>query len=358
MKEIKVILDRVSALGDGEQAVLATVVDLQGSGYRRPGARMLIKANGATFGTVSGGCLEADIMERAKRVLETGRSEVFVYDTTGDEDSVFSLNMGCRGVLRVLLEAVHKQSEIISALMRSRNDRVTIATAVVVAMQGENHAVGKRFIENEESLETTFPGLPSDLEHFRNSGREFETIPYYGEKGKIELAFETIKSPVRLLILGAGADAVPLADAAQSLGWQVKIYDHRPAFLNRERFAYADELVSLDRDAKPDLTVDDLTAIVAMNHNYERDKATLAAALRSNAFYVGALGPKKRTQQILDELDEEFDLSRLRSPAGLDIGADTPEAIAVSITAEIQSVLKHRDGGPLRDRQAPIYDRK
>src|SRR5688572_23116469 len=106
MKEIREILREVEALGDGEKAVLATVVDLKGSGYRLPGARMLIKANGDATGTVSGGCLEADILERAKRVLQAGKAEVFTYDTTADENSVFSLNMGCRGVLRILLEPV------------------------------------------------------------------------------------------------------------------------------------------------------------------------------------------------------------------------------------------------------------
>src|SRR5215203_4481865 len=111
MKEIRDILLQIEGLADSELAVLATVVDLQGSGYRRPGARMLIKADGDSFGTVSGGCLEADVMERAKRVLQSGQAEVFVYDTTADEESVFSLNMGCRGVLRILLEPIGKDSE-------------------------------------------------------------------------------------------------------------------------------------------------------------------------------------------------------------------------------------------------------
>lgn len=373
MKEIREILKQVDELAEGEKAVLATVVDLKGSGYRLPGARMLIKANGDAFGTVSGGCLEADVMERAKRVLESGKAEVFTYDTTADENSVFSLNMGCRGVMRILLEAVDKSSEILAALREVWTTREPIASAVLIGRNGGDAEPGNRIFLTEAGGMTPrdatglcepFPTLCEDLYTFRGSASSYETITYETVEGLSEFVFEMLKPPVKLAILGAGADAVPLSDAAWALGWQVDVYDHRPAFLNRERFANADELNMAARDAAPDIAADDLTAIMLMNHNYNRDKALLPAALRSEAFYVGALGPKKRTGQIMDELKdagETFEISqlaRLRSPAGLDVGADTPETIAVSIIAEIQSVLKRRPGGPLRDRNAPIYDRK
>lgn len=371
MKEIREILNEIAFLAEGEKAVLATVVDLKGSGYRLPGARMLIKANGDATGTVSGGCLEADVMERAKRVLETGRAEVFVYDTTADENSVFSLNMGCRGVLRILLEAVDGKSIIIRALeiAHDRREKQAVATLISATSAIDVNISGRLYFSNvEKFMPEWLPGFLEESDELRNRLEKFfETEASHSyevfetKESSFEFAFETIKPPVQLILLGAGADAVPLADTAHGLGWQVKVYDHRPAFVNRERFATSDELVLLERDAKLEIRADDLTAIVSMNHNYERDKAMLSAALGTNAFYVGALGPKKRTAQIMDELGNPFDdaqLARLRSPAGLDIGADTPEAIAISIIAEIQSVLKHRNGGPLRDRAAPIYDRK
>ena len=351
MKEIREILKEISALPHGEKAVLATVVDLKGSGYRLPGARMLIKSNGDAVGTVSGGCLEADVMERAKRVLESGRAEVFTYDTTADEASVFSLNMGCRGVMRILLEAIDGNSEIIRAFRRVNESRKPLTCSVVIDRgQDANLTLGQRFFEPSER----FPALETDLGTFARAASNCEMHRY---ETREEFAFERINPPLQLFILGAGADAVPLANAAHDLGWQVNVCDHRPAFLNRERFPQADELVFLHRDGKLEWDVDDLTAFVLMNHNYDRDKAMLPGALKSNAFYVGALGPKKRTEQMLDEISEDLDLTRLRAPAGLDIGADTPEAIAISIVAEIQSVLKNRTGGPLRDRNAPIYDR-
>lgn len=374
MREIKEILKQIGLLADGEAAVLATVVELNGSGYRLPGARMLIKTNGDAFGTVSGGCLEADVMERAKRVLASGKAEVFTYDTTADENSVFSLNMGCRGVMRILLEPVDAESEIIGALRSVRESRTPIASAALISNSGESDlAIGGRiFLKHSNPADPTdscglcspFPTLCEDLFTFYGSSSSYETISYEHLDGTAEFVFETIAPPVKLLIFGAGADAVPLVNAAFSLGWQIAVYDHRSAFLTEERFAHADELIMTTRDEPPQIVADNATAIVIMNHNYDRDKAVLPSALRSSAFYIGALGPKKRTNQILDELAQtgtaftEDGLAHLRSPAGLDIGADTPEAIAISIIAEIQSVFRRRTGGPLRDRQAPIYDRK
>ncbi len=372
MREIREILEKGGKLKAGEKAALATVVDLKGSGYRLPGARMLIRANGDATGTVSGGCLEADVMERAKRVLESGRAEVFTYDTTADENSVFSLNMGCRGVMRVLLEAVDAESEIVTALKTVWDTRRPIASAVLIGGEGDAR-IGDRIFLNDPTIAvpqdtadlcSPFPTLCEDLHTFAGSASNYETITYETPAGMAEFVFEMLIPPTRLVILGAGADAVPLADVAWGLGWQVEVHDHRPAFLNTERFIHADDLNLGARDSVPDINVDPLSAIVLMNHNYDRDKQLLPAALRSDAFYVGALGPKKRTNQILDELKEAGEtfeieqIARMRSPAGLDIGGDSPETIAISIIAEIQSVLKKRTGGPLRDRVAPIYDRK
>jgi len=294
LKEIKEILKQVSALADGEKAILATVVDVRGSGYRLPGARMLILANGDTYGTVSGGCLEADVLERAKKVLASDEAETFTYDTTGDENSVFSMNMGCRGVIDIMLEPIGKDSPLIEK-MRSA------------------------YFEREASS-------------------EFEV-------------------PVAVMLFGAGADAVPFVRIASELGWQVTVHDHRPAFLTEERFPDARELVLQNVDEPPaTIAADDRTAGVIMTHNYQRDRFVLPALLASNVFYIGALGPKRRTEQLLEELAAEGksftddQLARLFAPAGLDIGADTPEGIALSIISELQSVLSSRDGGPAGNR--------
>lgn len=362
MKEIREILSEIEKLPAGDKAVLATVVDLNGSGYRLPGARMLIKADGDAIGTVSGGCLEADVLERAKRVLAEDTPEVFTYDTTADENSVFSLNMGCRGVMRVLMEAVARDSLIVNVLGYVYRERVRIDSAVAISVaDGSGIALGQRFFNGVECPVEEALGMMNDLETFAMSDANYQTIKYETAGGITEFAFESIRPPVQLFILGAGADAVPLADVAHGLGWEVNVCDHRPAFLTEERFPKCDALVSLRRDAAPEWHVDALTAFVVMNHNYDRDKDMLTGALNSAAFYVGALGPKRRTEQMLEELGHPFgedQLAKLRSPAGLDIGGDTPEAIAISIIAEIQSVLRKRNGSPLRDRTSSIYDRK
>lgn len=301
MREIREILERVSALAAGEKATLATVVDVRGSGYRPPGARMLILADGKTVGTVSGGCLEADVVERAKKVFASGVAELFTYDTTGDEDSVFGLNMGCRGVIDIRLELVDRDSSLINEMRLAYEAR-----------------------------------QPSD---------DFEI-------------------PIAVLLFGAGADAVPFVRIAAELGWQVTVYDHRPAFLTVERFPDAKILRLGAHDELPEISVDDRTAAVVMTHNYLRDKLILPALIEADLFYLGLLGPRRRTDQLLEEINSAGarltpeKLEKLYAPVGLDIGADTPEAIALSIIGEIQSVLAKRKGGHLRERKGSIYDRK
>lgn len=263
---------------------------------------MLILETGETVGTVSGGCLEADVLERAKQVLATGQSNVFTYDTTGDENSVFSMNMGCRGVIEILLEPVDRDNALISKIRAAYETRTTI---------------------------------------------------------------DDIEPPIAVLLFGAGADAVPMVRIASELGWQVTVYDHRPGYLTDERFPAAEKLVPQIVDSPPsEMAADTRTAAVIMTHNYGRDLLVLPALMKSDVFYIGALGPKRRTEQLLEEIAQagetftDQQLARLYAPVGLDIGADSPEGIALSIIGEIQSVLKKRGGGHLRERQGSIYDRK
>ena len=373
MKEIKEILERISSFDDEEKAILATVVDVRGSGYRLPGARMLILENGETFGMVSGGCLEADVLERAKKVLNTGQPEVFTYDTTNDENSVFSLNMGCRGVVRILLEEVGKHDHLIETLktVSSRRQKQAMATLISADSAAGVGIGGRVFFENTH--EFFFEGLPmflngnqelrEECKRFIATGVHYDFRTFELPEGVFEFAFESIEPPLALLLFGAGADAVPLARIVSELGWQVSVFDHRPAYLTSDRFPTASQL-AMPEDTGYSYISDTRTAAVMMTHNYERDTAILPSLLKSDVFYIGALGPKRRTEQLLGELAAggniftEERLSKLFAPVGLDIGADTPEAIALSIVAEIQSVIKNRGGGHLRDRKGSIYDRK
>ncbi|HEY0429516.1 MAG TPA: XdhC family protein [Pyrinomonadaceae bacterium] len=351
------------AAPEASRAILATVVDVKGSSYRLPGARMLVGERGEMLGTVSGGCLEADVLERANQVLRTGNTEIFTYDTTNLEDSIFSLNMGCRGVIRILLE--RPDSDFMYFLRRLYKSRHGGLIATLINPQTNEYEIGARLMFDEDCLATS-DFSPAEIENLTAgclavlSEKKSKLV----ETGLGEFFLEFVPSSISLVIFGAGADAIPVAQAAKSLGWRVTIVDHRAAFASTERFPVADEIiVARAENLEENLKIAENTVAVVMSHNYEHDKNTLRFLLRSSALYVGALGPKRRTENILAEwcaAGEDFsedELNKLYAPVGLDIGADTPESIALSIVAEIKSVLERRAGGFLRYRTGSIYNR-
>jgi len=367
MMELQEILHRVS-VDDGDDAILATLVDVQGSGYRVAGARMLIDRNGKSIGTVSGGCLEADILERARKVLETGEPIVVSYDTTKDENSPFGLGMGCRGVVRVLLEPARHNNAL--AFIRdcfTRREQGVVSTLISKTPNVQAGLASRLFLKND-----TFNGMALNGLSFQ-VGRDATAVlletrsrtnTYETADTEVEFFHEVIKPPTAILIFGAGHDAVPVARLAGRMGWRVAVFDHRPAWVSADRFPEADELiVSRPENIDHDIFVDPQSIAVVMNHNYDLDREILARLLVSKCRYIGMLGPKQRTERLLDELVsqgitfKESQLEKLYAPVGLDIGASTPEGIALAIVAEIQAVLSGREGGSLKYRQAPIYDR-
>ncbi len=367
MKELQEILKKASQLAPDEKAILATVVDVVGSGYRRPGARMLIDENGYSVGTVSGGCLEADVLERAKKVSETGKSTVITYDTTADENSVFGLNMGCRGIVRILLESVDGKNYLLEVVQNALQNRYRQFIGTVIS-SNINSEIGGRIFYCADGI-FDFVNLPEnlrDFEEFKNGCAEFfvqnrspEIRQYKNGEVVFEILFENINPPLKLLLFGAGYDALPLVNFAKEIGWNVTAIDHRAAFANTERLPKADEIiVSSSEDLSDEIFADETSVAVIMTHNYERDHDILRRLLHSKCLYIGALGPKNRTAKLLEEIGENFSfeqLKKLHAPVGLDIGGDTPETIALSIVAEIQSVLAERGGGFLRERQGSIY---
>ena len=221
------------------------------------------------------------------------------------------------------------------------------------------------YFDNLPDFLTALAELRNDCAAFLNRENAFQLRTNETEQGSCEFAFELLKPPVSLLIFGAGADAIPLAEIAALLGWQVTVADHRPAFLTKERLPAAKNLILNNSQGFPlEIVADDQTVAVVMTHNYERDRLILSNLLKSQAFYIGALGPKRRTENLLQELKESGEtftdrqLKRVYAPIGLDIGADTPETIALSMAAEIQGILKDRAGGFLRDRKGSINHRE
>ncbi|MEZ5346548.1 MAG: XdhC/CoxI family protein [Pyrinomonadaceae bacterium] len=359
MKELHEILKKIDSLAPGENAVLATVVDVKGSSYRLPGAKMLILENGDSFGTVSGGCLEADVMERAGRVLETGESQIFTYDTTTNEDSVFSFNMGCRGVIRILLETITNNSYVGFLRDHFENGRGVVATLI---NPNNGDTLGERYFFDEENIrDASFQNkelLDAGMKVLGSGVSRLETFEFG------EVFLEYIAPPVQLKLFGAGADAVPLALISKNLGWHVTVIDHREALANDLRFENPDQIVhSRPENILSEVILNAESIAVVMTHNFDHDKEIIKNLFATDVKYIGLLGPKARTESLLRELKESGaeissdDLKRLHAPIGLDIGGQLPEMIAVAIIAEIQATIAGRNGGFLRDRTGSIYDR-
>ncbi|MDR6563531.1 MULTISPECIES: XdhC family protein [unclassified Arcicella] len=349
--ELRKIITAYQQINFAERRLaLATVVKLHGSGYRRPGAKMLIVDNGTWFGAVSGGCLEGDVLRKARQVMQDGIPRIVVYDTMDDSQNAFGIGLGCNGIIDILIEPLvpEDSSNLIEILANYVQNTETIQYATVIATQSpETMPIGKRFAVNNQ-LAAYFPMIPFQL---------------LIEEGLIEhtdctLFYETIKPDIQLLVVGAGYDAVPLVSLAQQVGLTITVTDDCIAHITPKRFHEASCLVYSRRtDFVEKLPVNKYTAAVLLSHNYGYDKDALTYLIGTDVAYIGILGPKKRGQMMLDELNiqDEDVLSKIHYPVGLDIGAETPEEVALSIIAEIKAFFAKREGGKLIHRKQGIH---
>ena len=373
MNEIQVLLDAYATLrGESARAALATVVKVRGSAYRRPGARMLIAPDGRTVGSISGGCLDRDVCERAQTVTVSGEPVVATYDTTAAGDDVWGLGLGCAGLVEVFIEPLGQgapASQVLTFLAeRVKHRDMGVMATMFRGVGAAKGAVGSRVlltqdgpgfcnVENSRLAQLLSKDARQALQEGRSQVKEF-AVP----EGVAEAFIEVISPPPPLLIFGAGDDAVPLARLAKQIGWHVTVVDSRSGFATTERFPWADAIVVVrSEEAAQRISVNDRTAAVVMTHNYAHDLELLKMLLPSPVRYLGVLGARARTLAMLRALEEAGawprDLARLYSPAGMDIGAETPEEIALAILAEIKAVCTDRSAGFLRDRRGPIHDR-
>jgi xanthine dehydrogenase accessory factor len=370
VSEITDVLTAIGSLSaSGQRMALATIVAVRGSTYRRPGARLLVPEEGAPIGNISGGCLEGDVADMARLVMEEGRARLAGWDLTADDDAVWGLGLGCNGAIEVFIEPADRAVEAALALRTALEEERPISLVTVIeSIEPEAIAPGARLtVLPDGAVEGSLGRSDVDTEAIA-AARELLTT----ERSEIRTLAEGIRAfveildpPLRLVICGAGHDAVPLVRAASLLGWNVTIVDDRPAFLNRERFPEAHGFASVDdpSEVAEAITIDARTFVVVMTHNFLRDKAYLRGLLTTDARYVAMLGPAARTQRLLMELEEEGTpiteerRSRIHGPAGLDLGAEGPEEIAQAIIGEIVAVRRGRDGGFLKERPTPIHDR-
>jgi xanthine dehydrogenase accessory factor len=347
---------------------LATVVEVLGSAYRRPGARMLVTEDGELTGAISGGCLEGDARQRARRAIFQGEPALVTYDTRDEDDPRHGLGPGCQGVVRILLEPLDFANpdnplELLRGFAQHPTPAV-LATVFETDASGLKAAVGQRILLSETGVVRGTPLLAAPLAeaaHATLTQGQPQILTLATDAGPVRASLEVLTPPLRLVVYGAGNDAQPLVHLAASLGWHITVVDGRPNLATTNRFPEAAEVRIVPVRELETATPDPLAYHVLLSHNYAYDLAALQTLLASPAPYIGLLGPRLKAQRLLDELDtfstEQVQLlrERLHSPIGLDLGSETPEEIALCIVAEIQAQRSQRQARPLRERAGTVH---
>lgn len=370
MSELAALARRLGEAAERDAALaLATVVSTEGSVYRRAGAWMTLDADGGRQGQVSGGCLETDLAERSAAALARGAPEIVTYDTRRPDDLLWGLGMGCQGLVRLLVEPLRgdRLRRLAAFFVRAAEGEEPAVLLTVIS--GPPGTVGERFLVTAVAA-ISAGGAPSWEEILAEIARDarawLESVPQPAatrtyKDGALEIGFEIVPPRTRLVICGAGEDAVPLARLAGELDWRVLVIDHRPAWARPERFPAA-RVVALESPRDLPIVLAGAharTAAVVMSHNFERDVQYAAALLPLGVPYLGLLGPRPRGEQILRTAEalcaKRRRSARVFSPVGLDIASETPLEIALAIVAEISAVLAGRSGGHLKDKGSSVH---
>lgn len=369
MKEIEKIIEAYDATDwKNTRAALGTVVKVEGSAFRRVGARLFVTSEGQWTGGISGGCLEGDALKRAQMAMNSNRSSKVVYDTLEEDSHQIGVGLGCNGRIEVMFTPIdpwdeRNPIELLRAMRDSRRVEVLLqilsSSARDSGLQGYFTSLDKRG-ELAGMLQLPAEAIETSVEAAREKDRS-SVVTLSNEAGeRFELLVELVRPKIKLICAGDNYDVEAIVQIAHELHWEVHVAG-KLRKLSRRVF-------DLSRSARPydgidGIPVDAHTAVVLMSHDYQTDLALLKHFIHQDVSYIGLLGPKTRMRKLRDELlaaDDNidlYDLPNLYAPTGLDIGAAQPEEIALSIVAEIIAVLRGRSGGFLRERPGPIYDR-
>ena len=368
-QETSRIVGRVAELAAaGRRAAVATVVRIEGSAYRRPGAKLLVEEGGATRGGVSGGCLEADVREVALGVMRDGVPRLRHYETGSDDRTVWGLGLGCNGAVDIFVQPVTFADAVAVARLVGMLLTGDSPFAVSTLVRGPAAALGRMLVagDGRQTGSTGNPGLDQGI------ARRTEMLLATGESKIHEIATgvgiesaavftEVHVPPPRLVICGAGDDAIPLVAYASQVGFRVTVVDHRPAYLSAERFPDAERIDRRPDDGLEGLPVGPRTHLVVMTHSFAHDREWVRRLLRTAVPYIGLLGPRARRDEILEQIGATgerigvTETDRLFAPVGLDVGADGPEQIAVSIVAELLAVRASSAPRHLREKDGVIH---
>lgn len=355
MKEINNIVEYFQSLNEDVECALATVIYVDGSSYRRVGARMLVAANGEWEGGISGGCLEGDALRKAQMVIHSKKSKIVTYDTREDDSAAIGIGLGCNGLIDVLISPIN------------RNDKNNPIQVLEKCVENRAEHILMTIIEsgNSELIEGQILKLAELFNHISEKEVLAENIQEVKRKRRskiieingIKLLVEYLAPPIHLLIFGGQYDTLPLLQLKEFLGWKATLIC-KSQNTNPKALSLADEILN-QREAFNLPKLDAYTVAVLMSHDYQTDKDNLNRILKEiDIQYIGMLGPKKRGQRILDELNVSEDyLSRIFAPVGLDTGATTPEEISISIVAEIRAFFNQRSGESLKFRIGEIHGR-
>ncbi len=342
--------------GAGRDAALATVVRIRGSAYRRPGAKMLIADDGAMVGSVSGGCLEADVREVALTVIRDGAPRVLHYETGPDDQAPFGLGLGCNGAVDIFVQLATSPDALETArrvgILLQRDAAFTVSTVVEGARSlGRALIVGSSgnpaSSTGDAALDREIAARAHDLLATGNSTlHDLEALQVFTD---VQLP------PPTLLVLGAGEDTRPLAAYGTDAGFRVTIVDHRPAYLDTDHYPSGTRLVQArPESSNADLPIGPQTYAVVKTHSLAHDREWVRRLLAGDVPYIGVLGPRERIDDLLRQLGAEGN-DRVFGPVGLDLGADGPEQIALSVVAELLAVLSGRNPRHLREREGLIH---
>ena len=367
MKEIITLLDLYQK-SEGQTAALATVINVEGSSYRRTGARMLMFENGTWKGGISGGCLEKDVLKNAKLVMLEGKAKTVRYDTNEDSPNNIGIGLGCNGIIDILISPLKRGEErnplkVLKDCTQSRESNLLVT--IVKNDSKINWSAGEMFrvediqdfIHKSNSFKTQFE---KDIQITLAKGKTQILDYQLTNAGSFSLLLEVIPPNIHLVIVGNNYDIYPLSDLATVLGWEISVVAN-PMKLDKSIFKTA-KIFAAQNGQIPEIETDKHTAVILMSHDYGTDLKNLKYFLNSTAGYIGILGPRNRGDKLFNDLkkenitanDEQF--NRIFTPTGLDIGANAPEEIAMSILSEIRSFFAGRDGGFLRKRVGRIHE--
>jgi xanthine dehydrogenase accessory factor len=377
MKEITDIIRSYElALTSGKKMALATVVHVEGSSYRRPGARMLVTDDGQLTGAISGGCLEGDALRKALLAISQQKNKLVTYDTTDDHDTTLGVQLGCNGIVHILFEPIHTEQannpiELLKQVLVKRQKAVLITlfslhsrTASQPGTCFLHLAKDSRTVYNQSQADFGLNLLDEADAAYAKGDSFFKA--FSRDNQNLTGFVEYLNTPPALVIAGAGNDIVPLVEMADILGWETTVVDGRVAHATKQRFPKATKvIVTKAEDVLDHVEPDERTFFLLMTHNYNYDLTLLKQLIFvDNCPYTGALGPKKKLERMFAELEDhglqitDLQKSRIYGPVGLDIGAETSEEIALSVLAEIKAVLSDKKGLSLKDKTEPIHNRK